>query len=540
MTQSVSWVNRIYANFSIIQLISLTAILAVVFMGGTAILAASKSKSLMQQEIIEGLKAHTEGIALLLSEQALNDTEKTRELLNSIRWNNDKSGYGFVMDRNGILVAYPPNAERQGHRAKAKGLATLVEKVSRSGQPDALYYEFQKPGESAVSEKVTMLYPIDGSEWVVAVGAFLDRANSSFNSALSSSLINIGIVLALVALNTFFFSKYMSGRISGLIKALELIASKDLNFKVENYGRDEISKLNNYMMEIRIVLNELCKQQARSSGNMAEASHHLDDNISEAAASINAELQRLEMLASAMTEMAATVNEVAESAVSASEATKASDQKAHKGAVKIEDTVKAIEELNTMLNNGSKSVAHVDHNVQGISGVVDTINDISEQTNLLALNAAIEAARAGEQGRGFAVVADEVRQLASRTQSSTREIQDTIEQLKNSANKAVELIQESVVKANEGMEFAREAGSEFYAIVDDITLLADRSDQIATAAEEQTIVASEMSQNIEEIRESVTQTEKMVVDVNKASTDLKGEARQLDELLSQFSLSEAR
>ncbi len=536
---STSLISRIYGNLNIAQWVAITALISIVLMSLAAWSTAGNSRELMRQETLAGLKAQSEAIASLLSLQAGEDLQKIQNLMNSMRWNADKSGYGFIINTQGELIAYPPKPERVGNKVSTEGLAEKAAEVARTKQPDILVYEFQKPNQNVVSEKVTYLMPIDGTPWILAIGSYLDNANKSYQQAMLSSVYGVLAVIGLIGLNTYVFSRYLKHRINSLTLNLESIANKNFSFKVELYGRDEISLLNKYLEQTRQGLNKLCLHQENCAGNLASSSSSLDQSISKAAECINAELERLEMLATAMNEMAATVKDVAHSAAMASDATHASDKKAHHGEMRIDETTQSISELCVMLEESSASVNNVELKVEEIGTVIDTINSISEQTNLLALNAAIEAARAGEQGRGFAVVADEVRQLASRTQESTKEIEATIDSLTSSARQAVSLMSKSVEKANEGGTFANHAGEEFKAIVEDISQLSDRSTQIATAAEEQTAVAAEMSKNIEEIRESVTDTDQMIVSISKASSELKREADGLNNQLSDFTLSKA-
>jgi len=196
--------------------------------------------------------------------------------------------------------------------------------------------------------------------------------------------------------------------------------------------------------------------------------------------------------------------------------------------------VAAITELTARIRSGSESVTQVDVEVQSIGSVIDTIQGISEQTNLLALNAAIEAARAGEHGRGFAVVADEVRLLAGRTKQATEEIANMISRLQDSAHQTVSMIEQSVQQAETGAGQAQTAGDQFERIVEEIAVLNDRSHQIATAAEEQSTVAQDMSANLEGLKAALESTDGVIAEINDASHELRNQAASLDELIGSF------
>jgi methyl-accepting chemotaxis protein len=195
--------------------------------------------------------------------------------------------------------------------------------------------------------------------------------------------------------------------------------------------------------------------------------------------------------------------------------------------------------MNTLFDNlstSADSVNGVEQKVAVIGSVVDTIRGISEQTNLLALNAAIEAARAGEQGRGFAVVADEVRTLASRTQQATQEIANMIAGLQQGTRQAVSLMQNSIDAANMAVENAQKASTGFEEIAAQTGHLAERSEMIAAAAEEQGVVADQVADSLVAIRNSVEETEQVVTDLAQASMTLSQHAQVMDEMVRSYNL----
>lgn len=219
--------------------------------------------------------------------------------------------------------------------------------------------------------------------------------------------------------------------------------------------------------------------------------------------SIQEEFGQVEMLATAMNQMTATVREIANNAGSASTSTTEASDVAQEGSQFIEATITTINALSSNIGVSAEAVSSVETKVEGIGSVVDTIRSISDQTNLLALNAAIEAARAGEAGRGFAVVADEVRNLAKRTQESTVEIQGMIEQLQTSAEDVVSLMGKSVNQADIGVEQVTKAGAQLAGIVEKVDHISDMNYQIASSAEEQTTVAGEIKNNLDQVKELV-------------------------------------
>ena len=236
----------------------------------------------------------------------------------------------------------------------------------------------------------------------------------------------------------------------------------------------------------------------------------------------------------AMNEMTATVQEVARHATEAASAANKADHASVEGKKVVLSTMNAIEALSSEVHSAANVISQLEKDSENIGTVLDVIKGIAEQTNLLALNAAIEAARAGEQGRGFAVVADEVRTLASRTQQSTQEIQAMIENLQVGAQTAVKVMDESRAKAESSVSQAAKAGGSLEDITHSVSLINDMNTQIATAAEEQSAVAEEINRNIVNISEIVDRTADGANQTSIASEELASLAAQLQQLVNQF------
>lgn len=249
------------------------------------------------------------------------------------------------------------------------------------------------------------------------------------------------------------------------------------------------------------------QQEIQAQGENALALKEITEHLSICMEIINdamgEEFEQIEQLVTAMNQMTTTVKEVANNANSASSSTTDASDVAQEGSQFVDATISTINSLSGNIGASADAVNSVEIKVEGIGSVVDTIRSISEQTNLLALNAAIEAARAGEAGRGFAVVADEVRNLAKRTQDATVEIQGMIEQLQQSAEDAVGLMGKSVREADLGVEQVTQAGTKLAGIVEKVHHISDMNYQIASAAEEQTVVAGSINQNLDQVKEVV-------------------------------------
>ncbi|MEZ9298090.1 methyl-accepting chemotaxis protein [Vibrio splendidus] len=316
--------------------------------------------------------------------------------------------------------------------------------------------------------------------------------------------------------------------------AIKTMADKNLSVPIEMDCKDEYGDVARELEKTRVQLNDMIKTQVSSSDELFALTEVMTISMSETKDSAQEEFNEIDQLATAMSEMTSTVQTVAEHAQSASSLTEQASGQALTGQKFVQGSVSKMSELSSDIAASAAAVNQVEERVDSIGSVVGTIQGISEQTNLLALNAAIEAARAGEAGRGFAVVADEVRNLAQRTQQATVEIQDMISQLQSSANSAVELMEKSVVEAAEGVDLVTNAGSELDGIVSQVNQINDMNFQIATAAGQQSSVAEEMSVNLTNVRELVEASVVVVSELLETSQLMETNAQELDGKIKQF------
>ncbi|WDG07970.1 methyl-accepting chemotaxis protein [Vibrio campbellii] len=341
-------------------------------------------------------------------------------------------------------------------------------------------------------------------------------------------LIVVFVVLLLAA------ARVMLRQTQYLNDAIKLMASKNLSVPFGMDCKDEYGDVARELEKTRRQLHDVIQMQINASDELATLTEVMTLSMSETKESAQEEFNEIDQLATAMSEMSSTVQTVADHAQTASGLTEQASTQAVTGQQFLQKTVSKMSELSSDIASSASAVNQVEERVDAIGSVVGTIQGISEQTNLLALNAAIEAARAGEAGRGFAVVADEVRNLAQRTQQATVEIQEMITQLQSSATSAVELMEKSVVEAAEGVELVSNAGSELDGIVGQVTQINDMNFQIATASGQQSSVAEEMSQNLTNVRELVEASVVVVTELLETSEMMQNNAEELDKKIKSF------
>ncbi|MFN3018489.1 methyl-accepting chemotaxis protein [Vibrio coralliilyticus] len=344
----------------------------------------------------------------------------------------------------------------------------------------------------------------------------------------TAAMIVVFVVLLL------FAARIMLRQTQYLSDSIKLMADRNLSVPIEMDCKDEYGDVARELEKTRMQLQEMIKLQIDASQELAGLTEVMTMSMSETKESAQEEFNEIDQLATAMSEMSSTVQTVADHAQNASSLTENASGQAESGQRFVQGTVQKISDLSKDISASAQAVNQVEESVESIGSVVGTIQGISEQTNLLALNAAIEAARAGEAGRGFAVVADEVRNLAQRTQGATVEIQDMITQLQSSASSAVELMEKSVVEAAEGVDLVTNAGSELDGIVAQVNQINDMNFQIATAAGQQSSVAEEMNQNLTNVRELVEASVTVVSELLETSEIMQKNAEALDAKITSF------
>ncbi|MTD18538.1 HAMP domain-containing protein [Pseudomonas sp. CCM 7891] len=318
------------------------------------------------------------------------------------------------------------------------------------------------------------------------------------------------------------------------LEVAERVASGDLSHNLDSQRRDELGQLQRAMQSMTLGLRELIGGISDGVTQIASAAEQLSAVTEQTSAGVNSQKNETDQVATAMNEMAATVQEVARNAEEASEAAVAADQQAREGDKVVGEAIAQIERLANEVGNSTEAMGHLKRESDKIGSVLDVIKSVAQQTNLLALNAAIEAARAGEAGRGFAVVADEVRSLAQRTQKSTEEIEELIIGLQAGTLQVATVMDNSRGLTDSSVELTRRAGSALENITRTVSAIQAMNQQIATAAEQQSAVAEEINRSVLNVRDVSEQTSAASEETAASSAELARLGVYLQSLVGRF------
>ncbi|WP_261840783.1 methyl-accepting chemotaxis protein [Aliamphritea ceti] len=360
-------------------------------------------------------------------------------------------------------------------------------------------------------------------------------ANFWMNTAFTFQLLVCAALIAVI----FMTLRFVLTPLNQVVEAMREIGEGDGNLgnRLEEKGNDELTDLARSFNLFAANVMAMVQQVGASVENISSSSSQLASTAEKADYAINQQKMSIDQVSSASHQMVAAVQEVARHATSAAAATNQSDTEASQGMRVLDNAIQEINVLTEEIHQASGAIGQLESDSNTISTVLDVIRDIADQTNLLALNAAIEAARAGEQGRGFAVVADEVRNLAQRTQDSTQEIQGMIERLQSSAMTAVNVMQRSQDQAKSCVTQAVEAGTSLQSITQAISSINDMNNQIATASEQQGAVMEEISTSIMAILTQVDETSEGSRNTAVSSDSMRDLSMELKALVGQFKVA---
>ncbi|MFQ2272324.1 methyl-accepting chemotaxis protein [Aeromonas enteropelogenes] len=467
---------------------------------------------------------------------------EARAMLNSMRFDGDN--YLFVIDETRHIIVHPAKPELVGQQMGEQRAAHTEDHwqrmvdLGKGGHQGRLEYLWASPsGESA--RKMSLVAGYQPWGWILGSGILLQDIEATIWSQYE--LMGGATLLAtlLMGLLGFAISRSIVNPLTRINHAMQRVAKGDLVVSIPVEGKDELGMVAHCTNQGLDAIRHALLEASLGARNVADAALRIAASAEQTNQAVTSQRDQLAQLATAMNEMSATISDVAGHAENTARDTQDATSEAGLGNQDVHASVHGIQALATEVEQATLQVNQLKEGVMQIGEVTAVISAISEQTNLLALNAAIEAARAGEQGRGFAVVADEVRQLASRTRQSTEEIQGTIAQLQQRAVSAADAMDASRKLAESSVNQSEKAGQDLSLIVNHIQHVSDMATQIATAAEQQSMVAEDMNRNVSGINDSALEMSQSASQLAQESELLAGLSRSLDERLAVFKLGHA-
>ena len=423
-----------------------------------------------------------------------------------------KSGYIYVADtgsEEANLIIHPSLVGKSLY----KEFPDLKSSFQKMYQSDAgiFYYTARVAGQDQEArESKAIFQKVDGWNWVVVIKTY----SAEYQEEINGVLLMIAIIAAagaiILGLAVWWFVRRTLSPLREISGGLKEIGDGNLAYKfpqqVDPQSNNELHQLQTSIQVMRDNLLTLINQVKQSSLHLMESSERINQSNDELLDKANQSTQSCTEVASAIQQVSAATEEVATSTSEVSEETSEVNNMTERGHVAVKDVEKTVANLSTSFENAAKTIEEVELSTTNIGAVITVINDIAEQTNLLALNAAIEAARAGEQGRGFAVVADEVRVLAQRTQQSTEEIREVVERLQKGSRSAVATMENGRDQVHLSVQQAGDAGLLLSQIHDSMVVVAERIANVATASEEQSVAATQIRGNAEDLHSAAQST----------------------------------
>ncbi|WP_369921521.1 methyl-accepting chemotaxis protein [Marinomonas polaris] len=387
------------------------------------------------------------------------------------------------------------------------------------------------------AQKNLMALSADMNDKIDSITLLQEQKSKEDGDRVSTLLITVTAIAILMGIFFAMLIRHMIIKpMNEVMTAVEKISEGDLTQILNTDRKDELGQLYNNIGVMSRTLNKLISEVITGVLNLSSTSEQLEAISKQGQTMMQSQKDETDQVATAINEMSSTVSEVARNAETAAEATTKTDNIVNQGNLKVSDTARSIESLASDLTVTSTAMEQLKIRTDNVGNVLEVIKAVAEQTNLLALNAAIEAARAGEAGRGFAVVADEVRGLASRTQSSAKEIEDLIVELQNGAQESLEKMLKSRDLSTKNAEQAKEVLALFANISEQVGYVQDMNNQIATAAEEQSQVSDEINRSVENVRQLADRTTEGSIESVAAVSNLRALSHQLKSLTDRFKI----
>ncbi|WP_309043972.1 methyl-accepting chemotaxis protein [Marinobacter sediminicola] len=478
-----------------------------------------------------------------LTERQAKNTAADR--LRAVRF--EKNNYVFAFDRSGQAVSYSPDPSIEGTQA-GPAFARVLSQLFRAVESDGYYsYSWSNPASGNEEPKISYAAVIPEWDWLIAAGVYvtdIERQIASTRVEIEASIartiwFGVLVTLAVVVVSILvgvFVGRTVTRPLKNVSDMMQEIADGegDLRQRLPDAGTDELAELGRRFNAFVIKIQTTIQEVGSTTDQVASAAEELSRVANETRASVQEQGAETDQIASAINEMAATIQQIAGNANEVESAASNADRMARDGGETITNAQGAVNKLSEEIQESARSINALAEKSDDIQQVLDVIHAVTEQTNLLALNAAIEAARAGDHGRGFSVVADEVRQLARRSAESADQIRGMIDGFVSESRSAVERMNRSRDYSSDTVERINHATGALSTIEKSVGQIHDQVTQIATAAEQQSQVAEEINQNVVRIVEAAQRSDAGVTQTNEASNELARLGENLRDLVSQF------
>jgi len=469
--------------------------------------------------------------------------KRASERIASIRYDNG-TNYLWINDLGPNMVMHPLKPELNGkdltENKDPNGKALFVEMVAvcKEKGKGFVNYAWPKAGSSKPVPKLSYVELYQPWGWIIGTGIYIDDVDTAMRTIQISIGIGLLIILGITFLLSWAVARTVTKPIKEVVETIKDIAQGegDLTKRLPIHGNNEVGELSEWFNTFIGKLHGIISQLSGTALQLASAATQLQSTSSGMQESVNQLSSQSTNLATAGEEMSATAGDIANNCHMAADGAQLAANTTQQGFDVVTRTVDGIRNRGEATKRNALLVESLGQRSDQIGAIVATIEDIADQTNLLALNAAIEAARAGEQGRGFAVVADEVRALAERTTRATKEISDMIRGIQQETRVAINSMEEGVRGTEEGAAQAAQLESSLQTILAQVNAVTDQISQIATAAEEQTCTTREISNNVMSLNELAHQNNTGISETGRAADNVSRQAEELQRLVGQFRL----
>ncbi len=438
----------------------------------------------------------------------------------------EKTGFVYLVNNAGQIQIH-----QEAKKAGEENIADIYPSLNSAELLQQADFSFHNTGKLIIASSY-----IPSLGWYLIAEVPSKELYAGLDESRNHMFFWFVIVVVVLGFVAAYFSKVLMLPVASLARVFKNLGEGggDLSYRINRKGSDEIADLANGFNSFIGQIHKIIIDVSNTAEHLQSSAHYVAKNAEQTKNTAQAECDESVQASTAISQMSVTIGDIAESASVASDATKSATDIAKNAQAVVGDSTEYINKVNQGMESISTTIESLAEKSGNISGVLDVIRGVSEQTNLLALNAAIEAARAGEQGRGFAVVADEVRNLAQRTNESTDEIAAMITQLQSESALAVQGVHDNRDLAHQGADSALKANDALQQIVEQINTVTGLNMQVATATEEQLTVVKEISAHVKRISDNSEQSAETSGDLAKSSEELKHLASELEQLVKNF------